>query len=1468
MARHVKFGVTVDRWVRLRQSDEVADPPFVLDERGFLASSADQPDRLIRPTAAAVTGGWVLLGEPGAGKTTAFKSALGQDLPDAVPFPGEAGVVWVDGAELGDAAWAEELIGAHLKALPANTDTGSGPAAGLTVVIDQLDESPFILRLAQWLRRCLVGRDVRTLRVWVACRTAEYPAGLTKVLEDLLGSCMVGDLAPLTRDDVVELVTSTGEDAAVFLDAVTASAVGVLASIPLTLKVLLSAYCKDPASLREEPRRIFELGMSALADEHDDDRTRAWSVTTVEQRVAIAARIATHLLLSGRRAIHIRWAGNQSDEAIPLGELVGASEVAGAGPFEVTKAMVEETLATALFSRTAGGTAVFAHSSFAAFLAARHLAARVRAEVPIPQRQLAGVFLVSAPDEDTAAIPEHLREAAAWLLAHCPEDVEWLVAADPEGLVAHTGVITSPTLRALLVDGLLRRADRIELSDRSWQRARWQLTHPGLAAQLSDVLTSLADARTDEWTDFARARLAVRLAHEASLPDLAEPLLVVVEDPRWSVVVRLRAVKAAMNASTALAVPRLRALLAELTPSIAGEPAATTAEHDGNEQDRLVATVLQVLWPDHLPLREVLPHIRPVNALTTDGNYWAQVHDFPRHVADPDLPELVTFAEKTLRTHGVVLNTLDSGSTSEEPDIDSAAVNIALPEYLSHEHIGDLKTFTVPIIDRVLASSTARRYLTRIARILLWFLPTSTRIPLPKPVDLVNDDDGREREATTQLRRNLAEALIVTSYDSSISDRHTYWLYLINSRWGNPGYGIDRDVPPGTRRARRTILLDASDADWAVRRAEHHQVAENTDLADMFTMVARHLTTPNSGPDTADERDDFWEEADAFAAKQRNYLDLAADGDTDAFCRLAQFLSRNPRTGRRERISSWKATDYPGAVLWSKEDLDARLHVAAQHYVRNEHDHRQDWLGTNTTDWRAYAGYLALASLYTRERPANTPSDEKTAFVDLPDERWAAWVGAIIQYTDSFASRVTELDRFLLDQAVQHARTELATALEQYVRTIVSHAKSRLQLPSLPLPMVPTLTKLAVELDTALRSPPTQTTSAGKTTSTPILDEPITVDPHSRDHPNVAEAWADLLYQPLRAADNTATELALTTITNRSHHPSPDIGEAMAVAAARTLLVTDPAQHWPTIHSVVATSPDFGRDLAFGCVAHERTRDITESLDETALTQAYRWLTTVSPPETETHTLGWREVTPDHEVQDWCGEVVAALARHATAEAVNCLRGLVADFPTRLDLQAALLDTRRGVQAKSATQLTASQVTALLNDNTRRVVRTAAQLAEVVIDTLDAIAADLHTHSNLLWNCERIPRPVNAPPGTRRQLRWRPKLEGALGSYLAHELRLRLDRNRVVVNREVVVHPTDEGDSGERPDILIEAGSPDNHTAECRTIRIPLEIKGAWHDDVHTAHATQLAHYIHYLNTTAGVYVVGWYPLEHWDATL
>lgn len=84
-----------------------------------------------------------------------------------------------------------------------------------------------------------------------------------------------------------------------------------------------------------------------------------------------------------------------------------------------------------------------------------------------------------------------------------------------------------------------------------------------------------------------------------------------------------------------------------------------------------------------------------------------------------------------------------------------------------------------------------------------------------------------------------------------------------------------------------------------------------------------------------------------------------------------------------------------------------------------------------------------------------------------------------------------------------------------------------------------------------------------------------------------------------------------------------------------------------------------------------------------------------------------------------------------------------------------------------------------------------------------------------------------------------------------------------MVNREVVIHPTDQGDSGERPDIKIDALDPKNDT-----ITVPIEIKGSWHDDLLTAQDDQLAQrYLLQMDTTDGIYLVGWYPVEHWNTS-
>ncbi|MFD1145650.1 NACHT domain-containing protein [Saccharothrix hoggarensis] len=218
------------------------DPPFELDENGLLPESGRLDEELLRlrdlPSAGMAL---VLLGEPGTGKTTAFGQLTGADAATVSPKPGQSGTVWVLGSELTDLASFRELIGDHLEALPRADSTGPFPTA-LTIVLDQLDESPMLARLSRRFQSALAAVDTRSLRLLIACRSADYPTGLTGVLEQALDRCVVADLAPLTRADVTTLATQVGVDGERFIRAVVDAGVGVLANVPLTLRILVDAY--------------------------------------------------------------------------------------------------------------------------------------------------------------------------------------------------------------------------------------------------------------------------------------------------------------------------------------------------------------------------------------------------------------------------------------------------------------------------------------------------------------------------------------------------------------------------------------------------------------------------------------------------------------------------------------------------------------------------------------------------------------------------------------------------------------------------------------------------------------------------------------------------------------------------------------------------------------------------------------------------------------------------------------------------------------------------------------------------------------------------------------------------------------------------------------------------------------------------------------------------------------------------
>lgn len=108
------FGFTVERLCQIRDPEGGQDLALPLDDAGFLDGSSSRVESgqglklgaLVAPRVAAGAGPLVLLGEPGIGKSTVFRSLVsGREA------------VWVDAADLTDATF-DDLLGRHLEGLP------------------------------------------------------------------------------------------------------------------------------------------------------------------------------------------------------------------------------------------------------------------------------------------------------------------------------------------------------------------------------------------------------------------------------------------------------------------------------------------------------------------------------------------------------------------------------------------------------------------------------------------------------------------------------------------------------------------------------------------------------------------------------------------------------------------------------------------------------------------------------------------------------------------------------------------------------------------------------------------------------------------------------------------------------------------------------------------------------------------------------------------------------------------------------------------------------------------------------------------------------------------------------------------------------------------------------------------------------------------------------------------------------
>lgn len=1319
----------------------------------------------------------------------------------------------------------------------------------LTVVLDQADESAMLKHLPRKLEKSLRGRDTRRVRFLLACRTADYPMAITSVLSKAFGACYCVDLAPLSRDEAVQLADSAGVSGEDLIARVEHLSATVLASIPMTLEMLVRTFRAD-GDLPSTPEALFARGIELLAEDPDPARVCGPVETTAAQRLAVAGRIAAWTLLSGHRTV---WRGRGLEAGhfdLPGADLVGGAETTTAGAFDVTAKVLQETLATALFTGPDENRVAVRHSSVAAYLTARYLIGR---ETSAPQ--LVNLLMVGSPDGESASIPVPLRETASWIVAMLPSSTQWLAAADPESLAVHSALVRSDEVRRLTVEKLLERAARIELGDTRWSLARWDLHHPQLAEQLAEVLEGVSATATQDWDTVARVRIAVRLARDATNADprLVAALLTLTANNAWHSTERRLAAEAAFELDPERSAPVLIAVLESLNSNAAGEPV--------DREHFLCNALLSLLWPVHIDLITMLTSLR--NPPTSIYGTTTVFRTFPRMVPDEQIAVVLAWTRSAV---------CQSGSAETK--------FVFTDDYEGNSLLHS-------IFDRALGAPEAETHLKVLAQIVMCLFQQDRDAPLPPSFQ--PDATGGEPQRIRDLRRTLAQALVEEAAHTELSARRAAWMIVRD-------WTVDSTIrwsTPPNHPARRQ-LLGTEDFAWAMNQVVDAASTSRETIIEIYGELASFLFTRQDESAMAlasDEQHPAWPYLRRFVQQQpepvervqprhtpsteqdpprwsqpefltdmRRLLDEARAGNNDRVWLFVSRLRIDPQTGRRDNPSGPMRTWPAAAAL---DDSLSDLTDLAVRYLTEENDHADDWLDRqDTLDWRSWAGYSLLTEL-----------DNGHRLGELPDSAWTSWAASVLKEFVGSSTSFDEPSRTrLLRMTAAHAPTMLARRMTQIAVAAHRHHRHPYELKAIDFgwdtELQRTGEQLLIQLSSAIGVAPNSGFSQWLDHPGPQEFEPV----HNQDGTESTLAtWHLFLTRLLAAGSEVALAVADGALAARG---GESIKGHAAVLAAEVLLAVDTKTWWPRIRTMVNDDSQFGLALSAACVGTETERTISKGLNESELVEMYLWLSNLYLPEEDDISFEAHFVTDEEEARRWRDRTLQDLGERATAESIRCLRALSQQYPDRLAILAALVAATKQYTLTGWSRATAHDVIEVLKNPAQRVIRVGTDLLVAVEEVLEKIGQDLVSHCELLW--DRTPgirrRKTNAGTDDGQNIpdRWRPKPEAALCAYLAHELTLRLGGYRVAVNREVLIRPTDPYGAGDRTDILIDAYTQTVDIADTdagQHIKLVIEVKGAWNVGVETAQETQLVNrYLPDADTDIGIYLVGWYPIDLWDA--
>lgn len=531
---------------------------------------------------------YVLLGDPGSGKTEAFK--------------------WE----------AEESGGEYIKARDFATFEPGAEYQDKTLFIDALDEmradgndgrSP-LDHIRKHLDR--IGRP----RFRLSCREADWlgesdSAALMRVSPN--GEVVALHLDPLTDNDVIEILRykKSVSDPTEFVRKASEHRLGELLLNPQTLNLLVEAVGGNewPQSRME----IYGMACRKLVDEKNPEHRHAKREKhyPLDTLLDAAGYLCAIHLLSG-------IAGFALDEDASDSQHYNWKEL-GAHGLPLLAA-----LKTNLFQRDDEEQRIPVHRSVAEYLGARYLAELVENHgLPF------GRILALMTGEDGGVVPD-LRGLMAWLSVHCRTGRTALIERDPLGVVLYGDVRLFPVADKQLVLAALKN----EAQHYPWFRSDDWSSPPFGALGTMDMepvfREMLSSSSREEAGQALLDCVLDAMRHGESMYALTDSLETVARDASYWPKIRNSAVQALMHV---------------MPNNYSGLPRLAEDIREGMVEDRedeILGALLRKLYPSFISPVQILDYLHPPKNDSLIGSYFMfWVHELPEITANGDLPLLL-----------------------------------------------------------------------------------------------------------------------------------------------------------------------------------------------------------------------------------------------------------------------------------------------------------------------------------------------------------------------------------------------------------------------------------------------------------------------------------------------------------------------------------------------------------------------------------------------------------------------------------------------------------------------------------------------------------------------------------------------------------------------------------------------------------------------------------------------------------